>query len=66
MNIRVKINHQIKASQLRVIDSTGANLGVITLSDALAKAQEQGLDLRREFPVRQRHLELVLEVRKSA
>ncbi len=45
MNIRVKINHQIKAAQLRVIDSNGANLGVITLSEALGKAQEQGLDL---------------------
>jgi translation initiation factor IF-3 len=45
MNTHVKINHQIKASELRVIDSTGANLGVITLSEALGKAQEQGLDL---------------------
>jgi translation initiation factor IF-3 len=45
MNLRAKINHQIKAPQLRVIDSTGANLGVISLTDALAKAQEQGFDL---------------------
>jgi len=45
MNIHVKINHQIKAPELRVIDSAGANLGVITLTEALAKAQEQGLDL---------------------
>ena len=45
MNIRVKTNNQIKAAQLRVIDSTGANLGVITFAEALAKAQEQGLDL---------------------
>jgi translation initiation factor IF-3 len=45
MNIHTKINHQIKAAELRVIDSNGANLGVITLSDALGKAQEQGLDL---------------------
>lgn len=45
MNIRVRINQQIKAAELRVIDSTGANLGVISLADALAKAVEQGLDL---------------------
>jgi translation initiation factor IF-3 len=45
MNTHVKINHQIKAAELRVIDSTGANLGVITLSEALGKAEEQGLDL---------------------
>src|ERR1035437_3395043 len=45
MNIRAKINHQIRAAELRVIDSNGANLGVISLSEALGKAQEQGLDL---------------------
>lgn len=45
MNIHVRINHQIKAAELRVIDSTGANLGVITLPEALGKAEEQGLDL---------------------
>lgn len=45
MNIHIKINHQIKAPELRVIDSNGANLGVITLSEALGKASEQGLDL---------------------
>lgn len=45
MNIRAKINHQIRAAELRVIDSNGTNLGVISLSEALGKAQEQGLDL---------------------
>lgn len=45
MNIRARINHQIRAAELRVIDSNGANLGVITLSEALGKAEEQGLDL---------------------
>jgi translation initiation factor IF-3 len=45
MNTHVRINHQIKAAELRVIDSTGANLGVISLSEALGKAQEQELDL---------------------
>src|ERR1035437_9842295 len=45
MNIRAKINHQIRAAELRVIDSNGTNLGVISLSEALGKAEEQGLDL---------------------
>jgi translation initiation factor IF-3 len=45
MNTHVRINHQIKAAELRVIDSSGANLGVISLSEALGKAQEQELDL---------------------
>ncbi len=43
--IRVKINHQIKAPELRVITAEGENLGVITLSVALAEAQKRTLDL---------------------
>jgi translation initiation factor IF-3 len=42
---KVKINHEIKAPELRVIDETNGNLGVLTLSQALAKAEELGLDL---------------------
>lgn len=45
MAIRVKINHQIKAPELRVITADGENLGVITLSVALAEAQKRALDL---------------------
>jgi translation initiation factor IF-3 len=43
--IRVKINHQIKAPELRVITAEGENLGVITFGQAIKKAQELGLDL---------------------
>jgi len=43
--IRVKINHQIKAPQLRVITSEGDNLGVIALADALGEASKRNLDL---------------------
>jgi translation initiation factor IF-3 len=43
--IRVKINHQIKTPELRVITAEGENLGVIALSIALAEAQKRGLDL---------------------
>ncbi len=43
--IRVKINHQIKAPELRVITADGENLGVITLSIALAESQKRSLDL---------------------
>ncbi len=45
MAIRVKINHQIKAPELRVITADGENLGVIALSVALAEAQKRTLDL---------------------
>lgn len=45
MSIHIKINHQIRATELRVIDDQGANLGVLTLSQALAEAEKRGVDL---------------------
>ena len=45
MNIRVRINHQIKAPELRVITDDGQNLGVLSTKDAMLKAQEMNLDL---------------------
>jgi len=43
--IRVKINHQIKAPELRVITADGGNLGVIPTGKALEEARARGLDL---------------------
>lgn len=45
MNPRIKINHQIRAKELRVITDAGEILGVLTLSEALKKAEELKLDL---------------------
>ncbi len=45
MNINPRINQQITAPELRVIDETGKNLGAITREQALALSQEKGLDL---------------------
>ncbi len=45
MNPKAKINHQIRAKELRVITDTGEILGVLSLSEALAKADALGLDL---------------------
>ena len=42
---RPRINHQINAREVRLIDQDGAQVGVLDLSDALKKAQELGLDL---------------------
>jgi len=42
---RIRINHQIRAPQLRVIGPEGENVGVVTLQEALTKATEVGLDL---------------------
>ncbi len=43
--IKVKINYQIKAPELRVITADGENLGVMTLANAQKEAQNRGLDL---------------------
>lgn len=43
--VKARINHQIKAPQLRVITVSGENLGVVTLVQALAAAKERNLDL---------------------
>lgn len=42
---KVRINHQIKSSELRVIGAEGENFGVISTAEALKKANEAGLDL---------------------
>lgn len=43
--IRNKINEQISAPELRVIDDAGKNIGVIKTGEALGLAREKGLDL---------------------
>ncbi len=45
MSIKVRINHQIQAPELRVIGDDGTNYGLLSLKDALAKAISLGLDL---------------------
>jgi translation initiation factor IF-3 len=42
---RTRINHQIKSPQVRVIGPAGENYGVLSISEALTKAHEAGLDL---------------------
>ncbi len=41
----IHINHQIRSKELRVLTDDGENLGVISLAEALSKAEELGLDL---------------------
>ena len=42
----IRVNHRIRAREVRVINgSTGEQLGVLKLPDALRKAEELGLDL---------------------
>ena len=41
----MKVNREIRAPKVRVIGHTGEQLGVLALYEALAKAEEEGLDL---------------------
>ena len=43
--MRERINNQIRAHELRVIDSENQNLGLLSIKDALELAQSKGLDL---------------------
>jgi len=45
LKARIRINHQITAPTLRVINETGVSLGVLSLSEALNKAIDLGSDL---------------------
>lgn len=42
---KTNINNSIRASELRVIDAEGGNLGILSKEEALARAKEKGLDL---------------------
>lgn len=42
---RTLINNQIRASQVRLIDETGKQIGVVSLEEALRIARERNLDL---------------------
>ena len=45
-----RINHQIRVPELRILLEDGSNLGVLSLSDALKKAEELGADLIETAP----------------
>lgn len=41
----IRANRQIRATEVRLIDSAGEQVGVLPLEEALSAAQDQGLDL---------------------
>ena len=51
--LKVKLNHQITAPTLRVINEEGKQFGVMKTSEALRRAMERGLDLVEVCPVAQ-------------
>ena len=48
---RTRVNRQIRISPVRVIGNNGDQLGVLPVDEALAMAQEQGLDLVEVAPL---------------
>ena len=42
---RVRRNREITATEVRLIDAEGEQAGILKLEDAMAKAEESGLDL---------------------
>lgn len=45
MKEKVRINREIRSQELRVIDDESGNLGVLSLDEALKRAEARGLDL---------------------
>lgn len=45
INKDLRVNERIRARECRLIDETGAQLGITSVRDALALAREKGLDL---------------------
>jgi translation initiation factor IF-3 len=63
-NIKNRINNQISASELRVLDATGKQLGVMTTQKALEKAYEQNLDLIEIAPTAKPPVAKIMELGK--
>lgn len=59
-----RINQNIQATSLRVIDSDGNNLGEISKSEALSKAIEAGLDLIEIAPLARPPVAKILDFKK--
>lgn len=45
INKELRVNEEIRAREVRVISSTGEQLGIMSLREALRRAEEEGLDL---------------------
>lgn len=45
MQKQIFINNNIRASQIRLIDETGTQIGIVSLQQALTISKEKGLDL---------------------
>ena len=58
------INEEIREKEVRVIDSDGSQLGIISLKDALAAAAEKNLDLVEIAPTANPHVCRIMDYGK--
>jgi translation initiation factor IF-3 len=61
---RYRINHQIQAAELRVLDEEGRQLGVLTKSQALSKAEELQADLVEIAPAAKPPVAKIIDYKK--
>jgi len=59
-----KLNHQISAKELRVIDEEGKQIGILSLSEALKKAQSAEADLVEIAPDAQPPVAKIIDFKK--
>lgn len=59
-----RVNERIFASTLRVLDSTGSQIGIISKFEALNKAREQGLDLVEVAPLAKPPVAKIVDYKK--
>ena len=62
--LKTRINHQITAKELRVINEQGQQIGIMGTSEALALALEHGLDLVEISPNAQPPVAKLIDVAK--
>lgn len=62
--LKERINKQIKAPELRIIDAEGENIGVMSLAEALEMAEKQGVDLVEINPQAQPPIAKIVEYGK--
>ncbi len=62
--LRTKVNHQITAREVRVINEEGEQIGVMPLSQALTLATENGLDLVEVSPMANPPVAKLIDVAK--
>lgn len=59
-----QVNQYIRASELRVVDATGRQVGLMSKEDALAKAREAGLDLVEIAPMAKPPVAKIIDFKK--